>query len=591
MTTKRVSEPTVRGRGGLGVIPKKTACLFIEFQNEFATEGGKLHGQVKEVMELTGMLAKTVDLVRQMRHLGVTIFHAPISFSRDGSDNPNPKLGILAGCDHDSLFTRDTWNAAICDPMAPEPGDVVVVGKHGLSAFANTDLETELRSRGIETIALGGFMANCCVESSMRDAYEKGFNVITLTDCVATTSVAGYRAAVDITYPFFSTPMNAETFTANVNAAVALSEAPSTKRVKTCAGRHPVAEWSVKEIGVDVYQLGPWFVDVRTKAIGGKITVGSGASELRRYLTFAQASGEHLCCSDNAYTEHMPQDGESTEPFGWLCNMSVIRVATGGCVVYSPVLGPDNTMDAVVKALSEQDLLPVKLIIAPSPQHHLALLEWQKLWPEAFLVCGKASGQMQPLTKTRRDLRFDGVLSVSSSGSINLSSAGVVPTQLLPELKATALEALPQISEILESTFKVCVVGDDRSGEIVLLHLKSKSLIISDLLYKSNPAVTGPGGGVNHYTTPEWFAEGQEELFYGHATDNSGGLLPCYRTHPRMRTLDIPGMRSSLRELLGWEFERALACHTDPMTGEECRGLIQTAWQWLWEPDHEDPRE
>jgi nicotinamidase-related amidase len=54
-------------------------------------------------------------------------------------------------------------------------------------------------------------MANCCVESTMRDACEKGYNVVTLTDCVATTSHAGQKAAVEITYPFFSIPMKAVT--------------------------------------------------------------------------------------------------------------------------------------------------------------------------------------------------------------------------------------------------------------------------------------------------------------------------------------------------------------------------------------------
>ena len=68
-----------------------------------------------------------------------------------------------------------------------------VIGKHGLSAFLNTDLELQLKAHGIETLALAGFMANCCVESTMRTACEKGFNVITLTDCVATTSMQGYR--------------------------------------------------------------------------------------------------------------------------------------------------------------------------------------------------------------------------------------------------------------------------------------------------------------------------------------------------------------------------------------------------------------
>ncbi len=44
-----------------------------------------------------------------------------------------------------------------------------------------------LRQRGIQNIALGGFLTNCCVESTMRSAYERGYNVITLKDCCAAT--------------------------------------------------------------------------------------------------------------------------------------------------------------------------------------------------------------------------------------------------------------------------------------------------------------------------------------------------------------------------------------------------------------------
>eukprot|EP00959_Pyramimonas_sp_CCMP1952_P086343 1805907-Pyramimonas_sp.AAC.1 len=66
----------------------------------------------------------------------------------------------------------------------------------------------------------------------MREACEKGFNLVTLTDCVATTSSAGYKAAVEITYPFFSTPMNAASFLANVKAAVCLYKSPSNSSAK-----------------------------------------------------------------------------------------------------------------------------------------------------------------------------------------------------------------------------------------------------------------------------------------------------------------------------------------------------------------------
>ena len=79
-----------------------------------------------------------------------------------------------------------------------------------------------------------------------------------------------------------------------------------------------------------------------------------------------------------------------------------------------------------------------------------------------------------------------------------------------------------------------------------------------------------------------FFISGQEELFYGHAQDNSSGLLPSYRTHPRMRTIDIPGMKKSLDLILAWNFERVLACHTDPITGTEAKSLLKQAWAWLY---------
>ena len=60
---------------------------------------------------------------------GIKIFHAPISFKPDGSDNPNPNVGILAGCNDGKLFLKDSWNAQICEAMTPDPQDVIVTGK------------------------------------------------------------------------------------------------------------------------------------------------------------------------------------------------------------------------------------------------------------------------------------------------------------------------------------------------------------------------------------------------------------------------------------------------------------------------------
>ena len=139
--------------------------------------------------------------------------------------------------------------------MTPDPQDFIVKGKHGLSAFKGTDLEQQLKIIGIETLALVGFMANCCVESTMREACEKGFNVITLTDCVATTTMAGYQAALDITYPFFSTPMNAMSFSASVLEQAKLGPNQILQELQTTSS-YSTLPWDFRGIvGKDVYQV------------------------------------------------------------------------------------------------------------------------------------------------------------------------------------------------------------------------------------------------------------------------------------------------------------------------------------------------
>jgi len=190
----------------------KTALVMIEYQNEFATEGGKLHEGVKPVMESNNMLANSVAVCAGARAKGAKIIHCAIMFKEDMSDNPNKNLGILKGCSDAKLFVEGTWNADFCDDMKPQEGDIICNGKKGLDAFPGSELQQILVDNGIENVVLGGFLTNCCVESTMRTACEKGFNVVTLTDCTATNSLAGQEAAVNGTFGMFSTPLTKDAF-------------------------------------------------------------------------------------------------------------------------------------------------------------------------------------------------------------------------------------------------------------------------------------------------------------------------------------------------------------------------------------------
>lgn len=192
--------------------PKTTAVVLIEYQNDFTTEGGVLHEAVSEVMDKTEMLARTREVVTAARRAGATIMHAPIAFTEGYGEITNRPYGILKGVVDGQAFVKGSWGAQITDELTPAAGDIVVEGKRGLDTFASTNLDFILRSKGISTVALGGFLTNCCVESTMRSAYENGYRVITLRDCVAATSVEEHENALKYDYPMFSLPMTADEF-------------------------------------------------------------------------------------------------------------------------------------------------------------------------------------------------------------------------------------------------------------------------------------------------------------------------------------------------------------------------------------------
>ncbi|WP_035846509.1 cysteine hydrolase [Crocinitomix catalasitica] len=195
----------------------ETAIILIEFQNDFTTEGGIFHGGVKTVMDETNMLANTVALVKEAREQGLQIIHIPISFADNYKELTNKPYGILKGIVDNNAFKKSTWGVEIVDVLSPEKDDIVIEGKRGLCGFHSTNLDFILRSKGIKNVAIGGFLTNCCVESTMRTAYENGFNVVTLNDCCAGLSIEEHNNAIEKDFPMFSQPMSSKEFINVVN--------------------------------------------------------------------------------------------------------------------------------------------------------------------------------------------------------------------------------------------------------------------------------------------------------------------------------------------------------------------------------------
>ena len=93
-------------------------------------------------------------------------------------------------------------------------------------------------------------------------------------------------------------------------------------------------------------------------------------------------------------------------------------------------------------------------------------------------------------------------------------------------------------------------------SEVILLHHPSKTLVVSDVLYKSTSEVVGPGGKENHYSLP---------------------LRGLHRDNRNCST------RNQVTTLMGLDYVLGFACHTDLMEGDDARRLLRTAWKWVWD--------
>lgn len=194
--------------------PENTAVIWIDPDNEFLHARGKLHGAVKTVLEANHVVENINRVSQQARNHGAQTFFVPIAFSDDYREMGDEPQGILAVVKEAGALKRDTWGTQVAEGLDVEEGDIVIEGKSTTCAFASTNLDDELKRRGITHVAIGGLLTNACVESTLRSAYDKGYTVYALTDCSATLSPESHQASIEHSWPLFSTPMTHDAFAA-----------------------------------------------------------------------------------------------------------------------------------------------------------------------------------------------------------------------------------------------------------------------------------------------------------------------------------------------------------------------------------------
>lgn len=182
-----------------------TALLLVDPYNDFLSEGGALWPRLAPIATSMRLHDHLRALWRAARASG--LLRVVVPHHRATGDGlaawvrPTPYQLAAAQM---NLFARDGWGGEWHPDFVPQPGDVVASEHFGASGFANTDLDLQLRQRGITHVVVIGLVANTCIETTARYAVELGYHTTLVRDATAAFDASALHAAHEINAPNFA---------------------------------------------------------------------------------------------------------------------------------------------------------------------------------------------------------------------------------------------------------------------------------------------------------------------------------------------------------------------------------------------------
>ena len=214
--------------------PDNTAVVVIDMQMDFCGVGGMSTVSGTDLDMMREPIRPIGRVLAAARACGMKIIYTREGHRADGSDLTAVKIyrsrlggaGVGDSSPLGRILIRGAPGHAIIPELAPQPDDAII-DKVGSGCFYSTEMEHLLRNRGIRNLIFVGVTTECCVHTSIREAADRGFDNLLLSDCTAAVTPELKEAAIAIIrnpFTLFGTVGTSEA----ALAALSLLERPST---------------------------------------------------------------------------------------------------------------------------------------------------------------------------------------------------------------------------------------------------------------------------------------------------------------------------------------------------------------------------
>jgi len=189
-------------------------------QNGFVSKGGSYHKLGMNTSNYRKIIPKLKNLIEFCRSKEIPIFYTEAVKEASGIDLLTKIHNFLPKSRQERLrfpiCIRGTWDGVTLDKLKPKKNDHVVIKRRD-SAFQDTELRVWLQSEGINFLVFAGIDTSICVETSLREGFNIGYDVALISDATASGIKEHYKTTLERVRDYYGLVMSTERFKIGIN--------------------------------------------------------------------------------------------------------------------------------------------------------------------------------------------------------------------------------------------------------------------------------------------------------------------------------------------------------------------------------------